>query len=531
MKLTLDTSKPEPAIKGDDVKVIPRSANVISVRGFAAAQTDRLLAAWQWDGGYTPWEIANSLAIMRSRSREMEKNSSHYKRYLDLKVTNIVGEGFTFQSRPMDGFPGKWRLDTEAAAFIEYHYQRWATARDPITRRTFCDATGSQTLTQIDRLNVRSWERDGEWFLYLDVAAQNPYGFSLKVLRPDLCEHLYNVDRLSSGNFVRCGVEFDPSGVVQAYYLRTSQEHAYVTTSYGPLIRIPAYRILHGFSRRAENQPRGIPKAHAAMVKLKMIEEFDKAELTAARDEACSVRSYYAPRGQEDEIADLTDPEDLNAVNASRALSMEKEPGQSEVLPIGWKQEVHVPQHPNREAASFKGGMLRDFYGSTGLEYANAANDWAAVSFSSVRGGTISERDGHKVDQDEYIDQNKTPVFLCWLRSFLSLAISGNLPPTKIDKFSRHEFRGRRWDWVQPAQDAAAKKIMRDNGWLTDAQITGDMGGDFDENVDEVKRVEKLTEGTPLVNRWATTVQGKDENNQDNGAEPSAPPKKTEAQK
>lgn len=510
MILTLDTSKGKPSLKEVGAGK-QRTANVINVRGFAAAQTDRLLASWQWDGGYTPWEIANSLAVMRSRSRELEKNSSHYKRYLDLNVTNIVGEGFNFQSRPMDGIPGKWRLDSEAAAFIEYHFARWCTWRDPLSRRTYCDATGSQTITQMDRLSVRTWKRDGESFLWIDTAAQNPYGLAIKAMRPDLCEHLYNVDKLPGGNYIRCGVEFDKYGTVQAYYVRTSQEHAYVTTSYGPLIRIPSNRILHLYTKRAENQPRGIPEGHASMVKLKMIEEFDKAELTAARDEACSVRSYYAPRGQEDEIADLTNPDDPNAVSASQALSMEKEPGQSEVLPVGWKQEVHVPQHPNREAGLFKDGMLKDIAGGFGVEYANFANNWAAVSWSSVRGGTISERDHYRVEQDEYITQVKTPIFMLWLKSFLSLASSGNLPASKFEKFARHSFNGRRWQWVDPRADVQANKMARDNGWMTDSQIASDMGTDYDENVEEVKRVEVLTEGTPLVNRWATTVQGKEE--------------------
>ena len=60
-------------------------------RGFAAAQTDRLLAGWRYDGGFTAGDVSAYLATIRARSRQMAKDSPHYKRWRDLWVTNIVG--------------------------------------------------------------------------------------------------------------------------------------------------------------------------------------------------------------------------------------------------------------------------------------------------------------------------------------------------------------------------------------------------------------------------------------------------------
>jgi capsid protein len=177
---------------------------------------------------------------------------------------------------------------------------------------------------------------------------------------------------------------------------------------------------------------------------------------------------------------------------------MEKEPGQAEILPIGWKQEIHTPQHPNRELTPFKASMLKDISCGLGLEYANFANDWSAVSFSSVRAGTISERDSWKVLQDDMIAQSKSPVFRAWLASFLSLAASGNLPQAKAQKFMDHEFRGRRWMWVDPANDAKARELAVSHGWETNTQVTADMGHDFADNCDELRVEEKQSEGLKL---------------------------------
>jgi lambda family phage portal protein len=458
-----------------------RKGRALSVRGFAAAAVDRLIANWTWDGGFSAQEVASGLSTIRARSRQMAKDDPHMRRYLQLVATNIVGDGFSFKSTPHDGEPGKFRLDEKAAKFIEYHFWRWCSSPE------WCDATGRKTVAEIDRLNCKTWARDGEYFMILE-SAQNPYGISLRVIRPDYVAEWYSVDRLDNGNVVRCGVELSlPFLKPVAYYIQTTQPYAYVTTTRGPLARIAASRVIHGFMQEDEDQPRGIPWAHASLVKLKMLHEFDRAEITAARDEACSVRSYYAPKGDEELLADLTSPDNRDTASA---LTADKEPGQSEVLPIGWRSEVATPQHPNREITPFKDSMLKDVATGFGVEYANFANNWSGVSFSSVRAGTISERDMWMVLQDLKISQSKRPVFAAWLKSFLSLAISGNMPQSKFDKFFEHEFRGRRWLWVDPMKDVRAAEVAVANGWKTNTQVTADFGGDFADNV-ETKRQEQ----------------------------------------
>lgn len=479
-----------------------------AIRGFAAAGVSRLLAGWKVDGGYTPSEVSSNLEILRGRSREMAKDISHTKRWLSLCAINIVGQGFNLKSQPHDGTPGLqgFRLDEGASKFIEYHWRRFCTHRDPETKQTWCDATGRKTDAEIDRLNVKTWKRDGEYFIHMIKTDQNPYGIAWRVLRPDWCDHTYNLGRMSNGNLIHCGVEMtgDTRRPV-AYYFRTTPRNAYAYSGRGqPLQRIPATEIIHGFRQEDEDQPRGVPEGHGAMVKLKMIEELDTAELTAARDEACSVRTYYAPKGEEGEIADLTTDENSDAAGA---LTLEKEPGQSEILPIGWKQEIHTPEHPNSDHDPFKRGMLRDVASDYGVEYSNFANDWASVSFSSVRVGTISERDKWITDQDDFISQCKTPQFLAWLESFLSLRISGNFPPEKYEKFAQHEFRGRRWMWVDPMKDMAAAVVAVDRGWKTNTDVAGDLGNDYQDNVETIKKESKITEGTVIANSNGQTDQ------------------------
>jgi lambda family phage portal protein len=465
-----------------------------SVRGFAAAQTDRLLSGWRYDGGFTPGDISAHLTTVRGRSRQMAKDSPYYKRWLQLIETNVVGDGFALKSTPHDGKPGALTLDTQAAKTIEYHWWRFCTYRNPETHHTWFDATGRKTAADMDRLNVKTWARDGEYFIHVMRTAANPYGIAFRVLRPDWCDELYNIADTGKGTLIHCGVEMEiTTRRPVAYWFRTTPKNAYdYGGRSGDLMRVPADEIIHGYTQEDEDQPRGIPWAHASLRKLKMLEMLDEAELTAARDEACTTHEYYAPRGDEGAIADLTSEENADA---ARALTMEKEPGQAEILPQGWRKETHTPQHPNGQHGVFKDGMLRDVAGGFGVEYSNFANNWSGVSFSSVRVGTISERDAWIVLQNAMINQCKTVQFLVWLRSFLSLSISGDLPLAKYEKFAEHEMRGRRWMWVDPMRDMNAAEKAVQHGWKTNTQVAADMGGDYDDNIEEIKREQTVAAG------------------------------------
>lgn len=486
-----------------------RTAHV-SVRSFAAAQTDRILRGWAWDGGFSAQEIRGQLATIRSRSREMAKNNPHMRRWLQLIGINVVGDGFGLKSTPHDGMPGSkdYRLDTMAARFIESHWWRFCMARDPATNATWCDATGRKNMAEMDLLNAKTEARDGEYFM-LPQAADNPYGITFRIVRPDACDETYFSEASGTKNPVFCGVEINRNnGRTVAYYFHSTNPQSGYRGQYGPLERIPAEKVIHGFDPEDEDQTRGIPQAHAILVKLKMLEAYDKAELTAAWDEACSVRTYYASAQDSDGFLDLTSAENQDIAGGFVA---DKESGQSEILPPGWRQEVHTPQHPNRELTAFKAGMIKDVSSGVGVEYSNFSNDWAGVSFSSVRVGTISERDMWIVRQNRFIAQCKTPAFLMWLKSFLASDISGGFPAEKFNKFAEHEFRGRRWMWVDPMRDMRAAEVAVAHGWKTNTQIASDVGTDFDDNIEELNR-EKVTvagdakESVPALNGAQVTA-------------------------
>lgn len=447
------------------------------VRSFSAAEVSRILEPWKWDGGFSNTEIAAALSAIRNRSRDMEKNSEHYLRWLDLFVANVVGDGFKFKPQP-GRLTAIEKVDAKAAAFLTYHWWKWTT--DP----ELADVTGRKSFVAICRLCAANWARDGEAFVLIDRAAQNEYGFSLRVVRPDAIDETMNGSNRTTA--IRNGVEVDRRTLRPvAYYFRADREDpAAVFVLNKPVVRIPAVDVLHLYTQHDETQTRGIPLGHAVLCKLKMLDEYNKAELVAARDEANTTGIYSAPLGSGSELEEYNDDE-------SAALTMPSEPGTKIMLEPGWDYKTVTPTHPNRELTAFKNSMLRDIASGLGLEYACFANDWAGVSFSSVRAGTLAERDHWRTLQAQMIEQVVTPVFRAWLASFLKYRASSPYIPSDFDRLVEHEFRGRTWEWVDPMKDVNAAAVAVAHGWKTDAQIAADYGTDFEENLAEAKRLKK----------------------------------------
>lgn len=462
------------------------------VRAFVAAEVNAILSPWKYDGGFSNTEVATALSTMRNHSRDMQKNSELYARWLGLFVANVVGDvGFTFIPKPVTKI-GETDVDTKNAYFLKYHFWKWAT------NPKFSDVTGRKTFAAIARLIAENWARDGEGIIYVDTHAQNPYGIALRVIRPDALDENMNQETVAgtSNRAIRNGVEIDKNTLrPTAYYFKTSAEDSASYSFNGSgYMRIEADKVIHVFTQHDECQTRGIPLGHAVLRKLKMLDEYNFAEICAARDEANTVGYYHAPAGRESEIARLNEDKD-----SSTYLCQKSEPLQRYVLPPGWEFETKTPQHPNRELVAFKNSMIRDIACGLNLEYANFSNDWAGVSFSSVRVGTLAERDYWRVQQMQMIEQFATPIFYIWLKSFLGLAASGTLKAADFDRLSEHEFRGRRWDWVDPMKDINASILAVQHGWKTNEQVAADYGGDYYDNLKDLEAEKKAAEDAGLA--------------------------------
>ena len=145
--------------------------------------------------------------------------------------------------------------------------------------------------------------------------------------------------------------------------------------------------------------------------------------------------------------------------------------------------------------------MLRDVASGLGIEYACFANDWAGVSFSSVRAGTLAERDHWKILQDDFAEMFLAPVYRAWLNAFLATRLANPYVPSEYERLAEFEFRGRTWAWVDPMKDINSAAIAVEHGWKTDEQVAAEFGTDFDENLAEAMRVKPLKEAAGILTK------------------------------
>ncbi|MFB9149535.1 phage portal protein [Roseovarius ramblicola] len=446
-----------------------------ALRHFKAGQQDRLTGSW----GTTPLTaddiVRRHQRVLVARSREQCANNDYARHFLSLVRRNVVGPRgvqLQAQSRDQDG-----SLDTLANDAIERAWREWSRAEN-------CDVTGRQSLRSLQTSAVTSAARDGE-FMFRIVTGRDagPWGIALQVIDPQRCDPDYHEDRMRNGHFIRHSIEFNRFGRPLAYHFTTLHPEDDVdayTVGGRSFVRVPASQIVHGFLPDMVGQKRGLPWTATALWRLQMLGGFENAALVNARVSASKGGFFewqegYGPEADEDE-----------------EIFMEAEPGQFQELPAGVKFNAWQPQYPSGEFGPFQKAMLRGIASGLDVTYVNLANDLEGVNFSSIRQGTLDEREHWKEMQEWLVESMLHRVFEAWLpRAVLAgrIRVNGNpLRPDRLDKYREVEWQPRRWDWIDPNADVKAAVASKNNLLASPGQLIRDRGRDPDTVWKEIGR-------------------------------------------
>lgn len=235
-------------------------------------------------------------------------------------------------------------------------------------------------------------------------------------------------------------------------------------------MRIPADEIIHGFSAELIGQKRGLPWLATGLFRVKQMGAFEDAAVVNARVGAAKMGVIEYAEGYGPEADD--EPEEITA-----------EAGEFITLPNGAKLNKFDPLYPTGEFASFMKQCLRSMAAGGGVSYHNLAQDLEGVNFSSIRQGTLDEREHFKERQEELSDDLCGPVVDAWLpRALLGgLVIQDNgvpLPANKIDRYSAYELQGRRWPWIDPRADMDAAQAAKNNLLASPGSLIREQGRD-----------------------------------------------------
>jgi lambda family phage portal protein len=451
-------------------------------RSFEGAKHSRLTNDWLTSTAGINYELRQNLRTLRHRSRDLARNSDYVKKFLGMCRANIVGtNGIQAQIRFPEQ-PAKSQI--KIAKAVQEAWQLWST-------KEFCTMSGKMSLVEGMRLFVQHLARDGECLIRFIYDNSNPFGFSLKFYDARWLDETYT-ESLTNGNRVLLGVEVDNFDKPVAYWLTPPTVDFLPTERRNrSRFRVPASEILHSFLIvEEEEQARGIPWLHTAIMRLKMLDGYEEAELVAARIEA-SKMGFYIPPVDEDE--NLTEDDDAPVEFYESA-----EPGMFARLPPGYDFKTFDPKHPTGNGTDFVKRILRGVAAGLDVTYHALASDLEAVNYSSARIGLLEERDMWRVLQQFTIENFCRPIFKAWLEAaFLRGAV--NLSFENYQKLQNPVWRGRGWAWVDPQKDINASVTALENGLTTRTDILAEQGADFEQILETLKHEEDLIKKYGLI--------------------------------
>lgn len=466
-----------------------------ALRQFMGASNDRLVADLMSITGL--WsanaEIRGSLRTMRQRSRQLGNDNEYAKRFFQLLRNNVAGpRGFDIQLKV---YKPRGALDVDANNTIEAAYADFS-------RIGSFSACGSLSRRAFDRAAVTQWARDGEILIELLYGKQfNKFGLAFNLLDPDLIDETLNVGFGGSvpgygrmqGVQIRMGVEQDRYGRAIAYWMHNVHPNDDVINV--PILRhrrVPADRIIHRFLRD-EQRPgssRGLPWLYVAMRRLAMLGGYEEAALVNARQGASKMGYFSQPDNDAAGPGDGSKVADVKDQNGN--LITEAEPGVFGVLPPGWDIKEYNPAYPSNEMSGFVKSMLRAFAAGVGINYNVLASDLENVNYSSLRQGSLDDRDTYEALQQAYIDEVARPMFEAWLRIGLDMGQIGRFPMDAFDRFNCPTFIPRTWRWVDPVKEVTGKEKELGLGITSRTRLCAEQGIDFEALVDERKREDEL---------------------------------------
>lgn len=499
-------------------------------RGWQAAENTELLAGWFTTGTPINSEIEKALTALRTRSQDLAKNSDYVRRFFQLAKSNIVGPyGFRLSSKVVkgNGEPDKRARLAIAKAWTRFSKKGVACAQDRLA------------LWEIFNAAIEALFRDGEIILLsYEGEGENEFGISFKLVDPAVLDVNHKGSRERGINPVRMGIETDARGRVTNYHFHstdTTHETYYKLNGNG-FIKVPASRVIHAFITEYPDQIRGIPHVAAAAVRLKKLDRYEDAELTAADVSAATMG--FIERGEDggsfEAAKSVVDGDEDGEYYEVEDPHIETEAGAWHYIENGAKVHTHSPDHPTTAFGPFVKTLLRGAASSLGVSYNSLANDLEGVNLSSLRSGLGEDRELWKAFQEWAILSLVTPMFEKWLEAgLLRNAIyshDGNpLKATRLEAFREHTFAGKRWPYMDPSKDmdAAGKalnlKIKSPSGIIRDQ---GDEPEEvWQEYADDVEKLRSL--GLEIVDpKTPAKETPNNEEPEDPGEEPGDSPGK-----
>lgn len=467
-------------------------------RELPASEQGRFFGSWTTRNEGINALLYRGLDKVRARSNDLAHHNPLMSRYLKMVKANIIGgEGVRLQARVYQDV-NKETPDQAANDAIESGWREWcAGACDVSQRMSFLDMCG---------MLVMGTARNGEMLVrkITGRAAGNDFGFALQVLDINRLDTTLNKAPEKGHGQIVLGIELDQYQRPMAYWLKKANAHkvhdSYAMPEYE---RIPADEIIHLFVQEFEEQLRGLPWGISALEWLKHQEEYQESAIVAAEFGAAKMAFYEQTEADAETLQNGEDQDDTQSADPLPFAEMEA--GQIGEVPFGYKVTPFDPTYPHAMYGDFTRETTRRAASGLNVSYHALNNDLTDVSFSSIRSGTLEERDQWMVYQSWFVRSFLEKIYPDWLRYGLAFGqiksvIGNELPVSKYDKFEAHRWQPRRWPWVDPKKDMETAVLAIKERIKSPQMVCAELGVDYEDVLIEIKAAQDLAEKIGVKN-------------------------------
>lgn len=409
-----------------------------------------------------------SAESLRYQARSLDDNHDLAKSVLNTLVASVVGRGI--RSFPMVK-NRQGELIEEANEAIQNLWDRWRK-RPEVTHRLSWE--------QVQRLNARTWFRDGEVFTRKllgptpDHRHSTPVQFSLNPLEPDYCP----IGFTDTNESIRQGIRENSWGRPLEYFLyKQYPTEQFDSGSFGlgtiflpvatslhidpdTLIRVRAENMCHLMMSDRLNATRGISLFSSVFTRLDDLKDYEESERVAARVGAAFALAITK-----------TIDAGPDSTSSPNWREMDFAPGMiADSLAPGEKIESIKNERPSNQITEFRRNQLRAIAGGTRSGYSSVAKEYEG-SYSSQRQELQEQNLVYGLLRDEFVSSQIWPV---WVDFIQMTALQGLIPQfNSIDPMTLFdaEHVGSGVPYIEPKREVEADVIAVDNGFKSQSQV------------------------------------------------------------
>lgn len=439
-------------------------ASLAMADAYIGARPDRRQTSqWSVSAGDADSDILRDLPALRTRSRDLYRNTPLATGAINTVLTNVVGTGLKFYSR----------IDREVLGMTEDEADRWEST----VEREFnlwaesheCDISRTMNFYAIQELVFRQVLECGESFSFLPRYPVKgfPYNLHIQIIEPD---RVCNKDNARDSRALSAGVEKDAHGAPQAYHILKIHPGSAHNRQKREWDILPAFgsrtglrNVLHNYRMLRPGQTRGVPYLAPVIEPLKQLDRYTEAELMAAvvsgmftvfvKSEGGGVGFDTAEPGTTD-----GDSTDSNLKLASGAIVG---------LAPGEDISIADPKRPNAAFDPFVQAIMRQIGVALEIPFEILIKHFTA-SYSAARAALLEAWKFFQTRRRWLAITWCQPVFEVWLYEAIS---SGRLsaPGYFSDPIIARAYAGA--EWIGPARG-----MIDESKEIQAAQLRVDMG-------------------------------------------------------